>query len=216
MYKIFINNIPVYLTVHQTTNFPNQDRHNLQVTYQNRQELLDVIQHVNKSHSIQKVHILGDSLAKVKEDFFGCHRLIEAAGGIVFNHLDEILLIYRNGRWDLPKGKIELGEGVEEAAIREVQEETGLDKISISSPVVFENIMGNATYHTYFDKRGNRILKRTYWFIMVCDGKPDGTPQLEEGITKVAWIPRTELNKHVKTSYGSIQDVVDAAMKASV
>lgn len=129
------------------------------------------------------------------------YSIIHAAGGMVINEQEEILLIYRNDRWDLPKGKIEPKESDEIAAIREVKEETGITQIVQCQP--FE-----ITYHTY---RLNEcdILKKTKWFIMQSVGANNLKPQLEEGISEVKWISIDSIHNYIKNSYPLIQYLFD-------
>jgi len=126
---------------------------------------------------------------------------IEAAGGLVRNK-EEFLFIYRNDKWDLPKGKMEPNEMPEDAAIREVMEECGIGVPELLNIII-------ETYHTYF-QNGNWVLKRTYWYLMEYSGNRTLTPQLEEGITKAEWIPMKQWNQVMVNTYGSIQDVLDA------
>jgi len=127
--------------------------------------------------------------------------MIEAAGGLVFNKDGDILMIFRNGKWDLPKGKLEMGESVEECAIREVEEECGV------SGIIIENKIKD-TYHTYV-LEGENILKKTYWYKMKTDYSAKLVPQIEEGITKVSWVDKDQISKKLKNSYGNISDVLN-------
>ena len=113
------------------------------------------------------------------KDFCSRYTLIEAAGGIVYNNQDELLMIFRNGKWDLPKGKLEQGETKQHCAIREVEEECGVSGLNIIKQVP-------NTYHTYFDN-DESILKTTYWYLMTTDYSGNLKPQKNEGITKVSW-----------------------------
>ena len=110
-------------------------------------------------------------------------------------------MIFRNGKWDLPKGKLEMGESVEECAIREVEEECGV------SGIIIENKIKD-TYHTYV-LEGENILKKTYWYKMKTDYSAKLVPQIEEGITKVSWIDKDQISKKLKNSYGNISDVLN-------
>ena len=131
--------------------------------------------------------------------FFNEFDLVLAAGGLVERE-KEFLWIYRNNKWDLPKGKKEINEDMETTAIREVQEECGLGKeLSIEKFLI-------STFHTYFIK-DTPILKRTDWFLMNYKGSENSKPQLEEGITKVVWVSRDNSESLSMLSYSSIREV---------
>jgi len=134
------------------------------------------------------------------------YRTIKAAGGIVVKG-DKILMIYRLGRWDLPKGKIEKKEKTSVAAIREVEEECNI-KVSMLYKLC-------TTWHTY-SQQDRKMLKKTNWYVMQCleDGKM--RPQGEEGITDLRWMNRAEVREALKNSYNSIRDVVECYFKALV
>lgn len=132
--------------------------------------------------------------------FFKDHKLIHASGGVVRSG-NELLFIKRLGFWDLPKGKIEKGESVELAAVREVEEECGI------SNVILERFLCT-TYHTYKMKDKN-CLKKTDWFSMRYDGDEILVPQLEEDITEVKWINQSNLNEVKANTYPSILDVIE-------
>ena len=131
--------------------------------------------------------------------------MVEAAGGLVFNKDGDILMIFRNGKWDLPKGKLEIGESVEECAIREVEEECGIYGLDIIEKFL-------ETYHTY-NMDGEEVLKKTYWYKMKTDYSAKLIPQLEEGITKVSWIDRNQILEKLKNCYGNISDVLIKTIK---
>ena len=111
-------------------------------------------------------------------------------------------MIFRNGKWDLPKGKLNIGEQIEEGAIREVKEECGINELQIEKKLI-------DTYHTY-NLNGLKILKKTFWFLMKTSFKFPLTPQLEEGITKVKWCNEENVSKYLKNSYGNIIDVISS------
>jgi 8-oxo-dGTP pyrophosphatase MutT (NUDIX family) len=127
---------------------------------------------------------------------------IEAAGGLVINELGEYLIIERLGRWDLPKGKIERGEGQEEAALREVSEECGLDRLQLLGPLP-------RTWHGYIQS-GQHILKTTHWFEMRVAGHPELKAQEEEHITQAIWMEKTEFCRRMMDSYPAIQSLTAA------
>ncbi len=209
MSKIYINNIPVFLRVSETNDFLNNNREIMQVTYRDKKELLDLIRYIEHSEDLKEVHIIGNNQEKVEHDFFGFYKNIEAAGGLVFDPQGRGLLIFRYGKWDIPKGKIERREGVESAALREVEEETGIDELVIQQPLVIPVNRKNVTYHTYFQK-SRRVLKITYWFKMYCNTPTEGIPQESEGITKVKWVEPSDFDVHLLNSWGSVGDVLKA------
>ena len=136
------------------------------------------------------------------ESFCADYILIEAAGGLVYNLDNQLLMIFRNGKWDLPKGKLEVGENIKECAIREVEEECGISGLSISKPL-------QDTYHTYAINE-QKILKRTYWFEMKTNFKGGLLPQTEEGITKVVWVDKQDIAEKLENSYGNIIELLQA------
>ena len=126
--------------------------------------------------------------------------LIEAAGGLVKNEKDEYLFIYRNGKWDLPKGKIEKEEEVKVAAVREVEEECGIKVSNIDEKIC-------KTYHTYI-MRGEVVLKKTHWFKMRCKRQDKLKPQKEEGITDARWFKKGNIEPIIANTFPSIVDVL--------
>jgi 8-oxo-dGTP pyrophosphatase MutT (NUDIX family) len=126
--------------------------------------------------------------------------VIEAAGGLVKNENDDYLFIYRNDKWDLPKGKIEKDEKVKEAAVREVEEECGIKVSTLDDKIC-------KTYHVYFN-RGEVVLKKTHWFNMRCVGQLKLIPQKEEGITDVRWFQQEHIEPIMANTFPSIMDVL--------
>lgn len=142
-------------------------------------------------------------LDTLKKDFFKLFSIVEAAGGLVENEKGEWLLIHRRGFWDLPKGKIDKGETPETAAVREVEEETGLKNIKRNKAICI-------TYHTYHDF-GKFILKPTYWYAMKVNGQQNLTPQTEEDIAEVKWVKKKDAVVYFDSMYPSIKDVLAMA-----
>lgn len=137
------------------------------------------------------------------ESFSKQYKLIRAAGGVVVDEEGRVLLIFRRGIWDLPKGKLEKHEPIELCAEREVKEETGLHELQLRKQLV-------TTYHTYTEK-GKSILKETYWFRFDAQGTQTLTPQTEEDILKVEWVPKENLSKFTDNTYQLIRDVLLSA-----
>ncbi len=129
------------------------------------------------------------------EQFATDYRIIHAAGGIVRNDEDEILMIHRLGKWDFPKGKVEEGEQYDETAVREVEEETGLRDIMLGEPLP-------STFHTY-ELRGEPILKETHWYRMSAP-KQALTPQTIEDISEAVWVSIADVDSKMQESYPSL------------
>jgi ADP-ribose pyrophosphatase YjhB (NUDIX family) len=144
----------------------------------------------------------------LEEALFSRYGLIEAAGGVVRNKKDKVLMMFRKGKWDLPKGKIDLGETIKQAAKREITEETGVRKLKIIRQIRFFNGKQDCTYHSYM-LNGKRVIKATYWYEMVTDDTSPLIPQLEENITVVGWFSKKEIREHLKNSYRSVQWVLN-------
>jgi 8-oxo-dGTP pyrophosphatase MutT (NUDIX family) len=142
-------------------------------------------------------------LEELKKTFFKKFTLIQAAGGLVKNNEEKILMIFRRGKWDLPKGKLDKGEKIEDCAIREVEEETGLKNVKLHSPLL-------VTYHTYHE--GTKfVLKESHWFSMTITGEQKLIPQTEEDIFDIKWIDQGDVNSYLPKSFPLISDVIEAA-----
>jgi 8-oxo-dGTP pyrophosphatase MutT (NUDIX family) len=142
---------------------------------------------------------------KLFAQFKAKFRYIEAAGGLVKNNKGEYLFIFRNGKWDLPKGKLEKGETIKKCAKREVEEECGIKGLKIVKELP-------STFHTYYMEE-KPVLKRTYWFEMESDDVTSLIPQTEEGITEVKWVKKKDFAMVMKNTYPSIIDVIDSIVK---
>lgn len=191
MYKVFINDSSLRLV---------SKPHEGQLSYENPGQLKAIINELESSKENQHLVVHSSDLEKLWKDFKDLFTIIEAAGGVVKNDKDEILMIYRWEKWDLPKGKIEQGEETEQAAVREVVEECG-----IPEPEVIGHLKN--TYHTY-RINGEPILKRTYWYEMKLDHSPALTPQEEEGITRVEWCDKAAVEENIKNTYGNIEEIL--------
>ena len=180
MIKIYIGDKPIILSskIEDNLKFELET-----IEYsENKQDILNYIESIEKQEFNSKgLFIYSSDYEKLRGDFFSFYKIIEAAGAVVINGERDILGIFRNGFWDLPKGKIEKNESLEEAAIREVQEETGIKDL-----IILEYL--KETYHTYFDELKNqRVLKKSYWYFMETTDF-NLTPQKEEGIEIAKWI----------------------------
>lgn len=156
-------------------------------------------------HEIKKENFhagvfLHKDIEELKKEFFRHFTCIEAAGGIVLNDNKDLLMIFRKGKWDLPKGKMEKNEKSELCAEREIAEETGARKLTLHKKV-------GETRHAY-EEFGKHILKTSHWFFFTCSGNEALTPQTEEDITDVRWIPVARITEPLKNTYGSIRDIL--------
>jgi ADP-ribose pyrophosphatase YjhB (NUDIX family) len=134
----------------------------------------------------------------LKDYFKDEFKIVKAAGGLVIKE-NKILMIYRLGKWDLPKGKLKKGEPAEDGAVREVEEECSL-KVKLESKIC-------ATWHTY-DLKGKKMLKKTFWYLMQCVDDQHMRPQLEENIEEVRWMTKEEALVALDNSYKSIEKVL--------
>lgn len=169
------------------------------VDYQNKNELfLDFKHFISNGKYSDLIVIASKDFEKAKKSFDSFFTIIYAAGGIVTNLKNEILCINRLGKWDFPKGKVEKNETSELAAIREVEEETGLKDLQIIKSL-------ETTNHIY-SLDDVLILKHTYWFEMCAQNVHIKLkPQTEENIEKAVWIPKSLLDLFYFDSYKSIK-----------
>ena len=134
---------------------------------------------------------------------------IIAAGGLVTNENNELLMIFRRGKWDLPKGKLDDGETIEQCAVREVEEETGIGNVELGDLI-------GLTFHEYFDRWINdEAIKETHWYEMKVKGSPTPTPQEEEHIEKIIWANDAAIKECLKNSYPNIEDIIEKFKNAN-
>ena len=190
MYKVFVNDFPLILSTKKDMG-ENYISLPLKMT-----KIKRVIRKVGQG-KLKNVNLYHKNENKLLPVFFKKIKVVRAAGGLVKNSRDEVLFIFRNGKWDLPKGKIEAGENLEECAIREVEEETGIQDLEVVRYL-------ETTYHI-FNRRGRMKLKETVWYEMRSDYQGPFTPQEDEDITKVKWKGGEKLQKALKKSYANIQ-----------
>lgn len=132
-------------------------------------------------------------------------KTIFAAGGLVYNDQQELLMIFRRGKWDLPKGKLDEGESLEACALREVQEETGLTSLT-GGPLI------GITHHEYFDTwLQETVNKETHWYRMHAPGHQPLVPQESEDITAIEWVSQSGIAERLQQSYDTIISIVHQA-----
>lgn len=201
MYKVFVNEKKLSIS-NSVTNAEKNIRYEGTTSLEIAIDLLE-------NTSCREINVYGEDLHAIWREFTSIMKVLEAAGGIVYNQENKILFIHRLGKWDLPKGKLEPNEFLKAAAVREVEEETGLKEL------VLENFVNN-TFHIYREKRNGkdeRILKSTYWFKMTYIGNDTPTPQIEEGITEVSWKSHDDILHHVyPNTFQNIKLILDEVL----
>jgi 8-oxo-dGTP pyrophosphatase MutT (NUDIX family) len=195
MYKVFIDNS--FLKFKKSENFST----NIDDQYLPQLKTSQLNAFMSHLKMEQKYVSSPDPMEKLKS-YFSNFKWIEAAGGVVqYKSSQNFLFIYRNGVWDLPKGKIENNEIPFDAALREVKEECGLVHLEI-----FEEL--SPTFHVYF-AYDDFWIKKTHWFKMISPDK-NLVPQVEEGITNVEWCNSDEIEKIMNTTFASLIPVIEA------
>lgn len=191
MYKVFYNQKLIYLTtelIENSNEFP---------LFFAKYTTVNSLMKALKSKKVSGVYFYHPNKEKLEQHFFKRFPKVEAAGGLVEHKDGRFLFIYRNNKWDLPKGKIEKKEILIDGALREVMEETGAKDLIVKKSL-------NHTYHL-FSRNGNYKLKKTYWFLMTTSYEGLLEPQLEEGITKAEWKTKEELPVLMENAYENIK-----------
>lgn len=193
MHTIYVGDKPIILTteIKKETNFKSFLLKSI--------DIIKVIKMLNNT-DLEAIHLIAKKPEKLLKQFFKLLPNVIAGGGKVYNSNNDILFIYRNDKWDLPKGKAERNESIEETALREVEEETGVTGLKITKPLP-------TTYHI-FKRQGIYKLKITYWFEMTTNYNAELYPQEAEGITKVEWLTNKASKKALENSYANIKILV--------
>jgi len=202
--KIYFNDKPLFLCDRITEEINVYAHHDDAV-------LIDEFSHPAVNSMIhemrqEKVHagiFIHNDLETLKKAFWKKFNLIKAGGGLVNNGKGQYLFMLRRGKWDLPKGKLDPGETLEQCAVREVGEETGLQQVQLEGPLLI-------TWHTY-DESGKHMLKETHWYKMNTADGGSMKPQQEEQITELRWVAPDGMGELLKNTFPSIIDVINAA-----
>jgi len=194
MYNVFVNK--KQLTIDKKSNF----NFDLKVNYSGFNQLKSLVEDLENG-KMNSALIVADTPDDVLADFYKICEVRIAAGGKVVNSKGEILFIKREGVWDLPKGFVEKGESLEQGALREIEEETGVSNLEIIDELT-------TTYHTY-RYRGNLVLKVSHWFNVKTSFDGELKPQTEEGITEVKWLRPSEVDKALKNTWENIKLLFD-------
>lgn len=196
--KIFLNDRSIELLDSKPVQQPPET---LVIEYTSPEDLQKAYKQFEREEDYDRLVVWsGKGSTRWREEFYQLFKKVEAAGGLVNNEKGEWLFIFRMGKWDLPKGKISGKETPEEAAIREVSEETGLSALKISGDLP-------ATYHIY-TRKGKTILKRTRWFSMEAKNDQSLVPQTEEDISEVRWVRKVEMGNILANTYASIRELL--------
>jgi 8-oxo-dGTP pyrophosphatase MutT (NUDIX family) len=201
MYKVFFNDRNIFLTDDFTKTF--QLKYGLFYKYHKKDELTELLSFYRCLKKIDNLFIFHDDIEELRNVFRSCFNNIDAAGGVIRNKKGQLLIINRRGRWDLPKGKLEAGETFEQAALREVEEECGIQDLTLVCRLL-------STYHSYLIE-DQPVLKKTMWFEILYKGSQDPVPQDKEDITDIRWVSPAEVGVIMKGTYGAISDVLKYA-----
>lgn len=201
MYKININENTLFLAGTEALAREDASNYDMVAAYTGKAKmLLSYIDMLEKTNRIKRLLIHFADAKKLKRDFESLFLIIKASGGVVEEETGDILMIFRRGHWDLPKGKIDPGEKKKAAAIREVMEETGVKDLEILNRIM-------TTRHSYRLKNKRRVLKKTFWYSMRTH-RQKLVPETSEDILKAKWVnPEKFLSKDLPI-YSNIIDVL--------
>jgi len=194
MYKVFYNQKPINFTTVLGKNTKNTPL--FFIKYANANSITKAL----KDKTVTEVYLYHSNPDKFEKHFFRTFPFVEAAGGLVQHQDGRFLFIYRNNKWDLPKGKIEKNETLIKAAKREVSEETGVTDLEVKRPLPI-------TYHIY-NANGKFKVKKTYWFFMMSKFNGSLLPQFEENIKMAVWKGINEIPKLMENAYENIKIIL--------
>ena len=195
MYKVFYNQKPVNFVSSLTENSPNNPL--FFIKYSNSKSIIKAL----NDKKVVGVNLYHPKEEKIEKYFFKIFPIVEAAGGLVEHNDGRFLFIYRNNKWDLPKGKIDKKEKIIDAAIREVIEETGVSDLTLDKPLT-------VTFHIFKANKKYK-LKKTHWFLMKSSCNSTLTPQIDENITKAEWKTKEEIPKLLENAYKNLKLIFD-------
>ena len=195
MYKVFYNQKPIHFTSDLSKNSSVTPLFFLK--YTDSRSIINAL----KDRTVEQVYLYHQNEKKIEKHFFKIFKIVEAAGGLVKNSNGAYLFIFRNKRWDLPKGKVLKNEIINKAAIREVIEETGVKNLKIKKTLP-------TTYHVYKANKKFK-LKKTYWFLMETSYAGNLVPQIEENIELAIWKFPEEIPKLMKNAYENIKLLIN-------
>jgi len=203
MYKIFINEHPLLISSDSNDVFKQRNMRLMDDDEESINKAIEMLE--NTDRSIRNFGVLIPTLNELEtfQRFKSRFSEITAAGGVIYNQDSDVLLIKRQGRWDLPKGKKDEQEKVESAAVREVKEECGIKKLILGDFIT-------KSYHCY-NMENVKVLKITHWFNMLIESDTEFKPQGEENITEVKWFKQKDLDIEKLDTYNSIREILNFA-----
>ena len=197
MYKVFFNDRAIYL-LDKMPDITGNEKANV-CTFLQKDDLEPQLRNFLIPDKEGDLYIYSAGTKDPFDIFRSCFKNIPAAGGLVKNRRDEYLVIFRRGKWDLPKGKAEKKESSEETALREVKEECSLKNLSLEKFLT-------TTYHIYH-LDGRAVLKQTDWYLMEYSGTKEPVPETREDIEKTVWMNPSRLKEIADNTFPSILDV---------
>ncbi|MCS6930226.1 MAG: NUDIX domain-containing protein [Saprospiraceae bacterium] len=208
-YKLYANDTTIFLGTPESLAelglLPDKDVH-VAPYLGKKKQIKQFLDWLDKSAPLRVLALYGENAEQLWADFSACFTLVEAAGGLVTNAKGQLLVLFRRGRWDLPKGKIDPGETPEQAALREVREETGLTHLELGPFVGY-------TWHIY--RQGSeRFLKRTAWYRMHTS-TTHTTPQIEEDIEAIRWVNPEKWLEEEQNIYPNLREIIAIAFGLS-
>ncbi|MDO9260749.1 MAG: NUDIX domain-containing protein [Flavobacteriaceae bacterium] len=198
MYKVFVKENPIILT-----DSKNNLNYFILIPFESVE--MEKIVSLLTQNLMNGIYLYHPNLEWMWTQFQSYFKVINAAGGFVKNEYDEVLMIYRFDKWDLPKGKIDKEETLEMAALREVQEECNVKNLEIVKPL-------STTYHIYSDNKNENVLKISHWFEMKNTSAENLIPQKEEGITMVKYIDKNQVHEILCNTYANIKTLFDEVL----
>lgn len=196
MYKVFVNKTPIVLTDNVEISIKEKC---VIVPFEDGNQLEEIVWDLENGKSKLPVYITHFDLDELWAVFMHQFKYVHAAGGMVFNELGQFLVIYRNGKWDLPKGHLKKGERPEFGGMREVEEECGVTGLEVLKCL-------DTTFHMY--ERNGLVLKKTFWYVMKTHADQDLIAQEEEGIDLVAWKTKKDIKHMIKNSFPIVKHLL--------
>lgn len=202
MYKVFVNDKLVKL-IDNYSDYASDD-YTLFMKFYSKESIVFAIKLLMSNKNMKQLVIYHDDLEKLWGNFKSLYSYMITGGGVVRNEKGEYLFIFKRGKWDLPKGKVNDGEAPKEAAIREVGEEAGVNNLEVLRDL-------GVTHHI-FEEGNDTVLKRTHWYEMKTDFKGDFKVDKKEGIEKAAWLDKAGRAEAFRNTYPSIIEICEGSL----